>query len=209
MRIEEFALASVLSVSLELWDWRRRMSELYADARATRDRAAACERWREGRGALFGSHPQSPLAAGGAPLSWFPYAPEWRVEAGFEPEPSAAAPRWETAEGFFHRIGSLVFDAPPGSGVLAVWWLDAYAGGVFVPFRDATAGATTYGGGRYLIDTAKGADLGHTADRVVLDFNFAYHPSCAYDPAWPCPLAPAENRLGFAVEAGGRLSVSR
>jgi uncharacterized protein (DUF1684 family) len=73
-----------------------------------------------------------------------------------------------------------------------------------VPLRDATAGTTTYGAGRYLLDTVKGADLGMEGDRLVLDFNFAYNPSCAYDPRWVCPLAPPPNRLDVAIEAGER-----
>jgi hypothetical protein len=80
--------------------------------------------------------------------------------------------------------------------------MDTYGGGVFLPFRDATSGLHTYGGGRYLLDTAKGADLGHTGNLVVLDFNFAYHPSCVYSPRWSCPLPPAENTIALRVEAG-------
>ncbi len=88
---------------------------------------------------------------------------------------------------------------------LEVHWLEAYGGGVFLSFGDATSGRETYGGGRYLLDTVKGADLGSAGDRLVLDFNFAYNPSCAYDPRWVCPLAPPANRLPVAVEAGERL----
>ena len=80
-----------------------------------------------------------------------------------------------------------------------------YGGGVFLPFRDETNGATTYGAGRYVLDTVKGADLGGADGRLVVDFNYAYHPSCAYDPRWSCPLAPATNRLVGPVEAGERL----
>ncbi len=64
----------------------------------------------------------------------------------------------------------------------------------------------TYGGGRYLLDTVKGADLGSTFDRLVLDFNFAYNPSCAYDPAWACPLAPAGNVVDVEIPVGERYS---
>ena len=88
---------------------------------------------------------------------------------------------------------------------LTAYWLQEYGGGVFLPFRDATAGSGTYGGGRYLLDTAKGADLGSSGDRVVLDFNFAYHPSCVHDPRWSCPLAPTDNALTMTVNAGERL----
>jgi uncharacterized protein (DUF1684 family) len=87
---------------------------------------------------------------------------------------------------------------------LEVSWLTAYGGGAFLCFRDATSGTESYGGGRYLLDTVKGADLGEDGGRLVLDFNFAYNPSCSYDPGWVCPLAPPANRLAVAVEAGER-----
>ena len=86
---------------------------------------------------------------------------------------------------------------------LPLLWLDAYGGGLFLPFRDATNGGETYGGGRYLLDQVKGADLGASADgRLILDFNYAYHPSCAHDPQWTCPLAPAGSVLHLPVRAG-------
>ena len=63
-------------------------------------------------------------------------------------------------------------------------------------------GRETYGGGRYLLDTVKGADLGFDGPRLVLDFNYAYHPSCAWDSRWSCPLAPPSNWLTEPVRAG-------
>ena len=89
---------------------------------------------------------------------------------------------------------------------LDLYWLEGYAGGLFVPFADATSGETTYGAGRYLLDTVKGADLGTHHGRLVLDFNFAYNPSCSYDPRWSCPLAPPGNRLTVAITAGERVA---
>lgn len=85
-----------------------------------------------------------------------------------------------------------------------MWWLGSYGGGVFVPVKDTSAGHATYGGGRYVLDTVKGADLGGSAADgiLVLDLNFAYNPSCAYDPAWACPLAPPGNVLAREVGAG-------
>ena len=93
----------------------------------------------------------------------------------------------------FTRIGRLTIPFPGGERSLGAYWMAGYAGGLFVPFRDATNGAETYGAGRYLLDTAKSADLGPGAapNSVVLDFNFAFHPSCAFDPKWSCPLALA------------------
>jgi hypothetical protein len=88
---------------------------------------------------------------------------------------------------------------------LDVWWLDQYGGGLFLPLRDGTAGETTYGGGRYLLDTVKGADLGTRARRLIIDLNFLYHPSCRYDSSWSCPLAPPGNTITATIEAGERM----
>ena len=108
----------------------------------------------------------------------------------------------------FRRIGWIEVPFPAGTRRLAVYWMAGYAGGLFVPFRDATNGRETYGAGRYLLDGAKSADLGGDPVRstLVLDFNFSYHPSCAFDPKWACPLAPPENRIDIRVEAGERLT---
>ena len=108
----------------------------------------------------------------------------------------------------FTRIGSVEVMLPGGTRQLGVYWMAGYAGGLFLPFRDGTNGRETYGAGRYLLDTAKSADLGPGAapGSLVLDFNFAFQPSCAFDPKWSCPLAPPENRLDIGVEAGERLA---
>ena len=108
----------------------------------------------------------------------------------------------------FSRIGFVDIPFASGPRRLGVFWMAGYAGGLFVPFRDATNGTETYGAGRYLLDAAKSADLGGDGERgtLVLDFNFAYHPSCAFDPKWACPLAPPENRLDLPIRAGERLA---
>ena len=108
----------------------------------------------------------------------------------------------------FRRIGHVRLSGPLGSHSLAVFWIDAYGGGLFLPFRDATSGNETYGAGRYLLDTIKGADHGGDAanSTLVIDFNLAYHPSCTYDPRWSCPLAPPENVLTLPVRVGERLA---
>lgn len=107
----------------------------------------------------------------------------------------------------FRRIGSIPLSGPLEGQRLAVYWIDAYGGGLFLPFRDATAGRESYGAGRYLLDTIKGSDLGGDAERgmLLLDFNMAYPPSCAYDPRWACPLAPPDTFLSLPVPAGERL----
>ena len=182
------------------------MNELYDEVRSLRERdpRTAHERWRDGRDELFRSHPQSALppeeriAFRGLP--YHDYDPAFAFTAAVRPLPQERYDVDTSTGGVipFVRFGAV--DLPLGT--LEVFWLDAYSGGVFLPFRDATSGKTTYGGGRYLLDTAKGADLGSRADTLVLDFNFSYHPSCHYDPKWVCPLAPLANRLAVAVDAG-------
>ena len=192
-----------------LLDWRRRVADLYSAVRAKlpSDAAAAHALWRSGRDELFRAHPQSPVpgseraAFGGLP--YYAYDPRFAKRGRIRALPEE---RYDvgTSDGGvipFVRFGAVDLDV----GSLEVFWLDAYSGGVFLPFRDATAGRTTYGGGRYLLDTAKSADLGTVGDELVLDFNFAYHPSCRYDPKWVCPLAPLGNRLQVAIEAGERM----
>jgi uncharacterized protein len=194
---------------VELTDWRRRVAELYAAVRHEADPATGHATWRAGRDALFRTHPQSPLAVDDplrtTGLPCWPYDPALRFEVPLRPAPPATLELDTGTDGTttMERAGVLEV---PGVGALDAWWLAQYGGGLFVPLRDGTAGAETYGGGRYLLDTAKGADLGGLDGRVVLDLNFAYHPSCRYDPAWTCPLAPAGNRVTVPVRAGERLA---
>ena len=102
------------------------------------------------------------------------------------------------------RAGQLVFAAGGVERRLVAYTQvgpEANAGELFVPFRDATSGGETYGGGRYL--DLPVAPLG----RYALDFNRAYHPYCVYSDAYSCPLPPAENTMALAVRAGERLRV--
>jgi len=168
--------------------------------------------WRKVRDELTGSHPQSPLAAesrdGFAGLAYFDYDPSFRVHAAMvrsEPvEREIGTSRWSSYR--FSRFAIAEFELHARPHQLDCYWLEGYAGGLFLPFGDPTNAVTTYAAGRYLLDTVKGADLGTHDDMLVLDFNFAFNPSCAYHPRWVCPLAPAENRLPVAIEAGERLA---
>ncbi|MBA2694498.1 MAG: DUF1684 domain-containing protein [Actinobacteria bacterium] len=193
-------------MTLTLLDWRRRVQALYREVRAAPDPADGHACWRAVRDELFATHSDSPLLPGarqdfsGLPVA--AYDPAWRFEVEVEPfvEPGhLEVPTGTDGTVVFDRIGRAVL---PGVGGLDVWWLGSYGGGVFVPLKDASAGRRTYGGGRYLLDTVKGADLGGGFGRLVLDLNFAYNPSCAYDPAWACPLAPPGNVLDVEVPVG-------
>jgi hypothetical protein len=199
------------TAELELADWRRRVVALYEAVRAERAPQQAHALWRRRRDELMRKHPQSPLLPGdelrasGVPC--WPYDPELRFELEVRPSPAPAALTLPTGGGevtTLRRIGLVALPAPLDAA-LDVWWMEQYAGGLFLPVRDGTAGDTSYGGGRYLLDTAKGADLGSHHGRLIVDFNFLYHPSCRYNPDWQCPLAPAGNTIAYAVRAGERL----
>jgi uncharacterized protein (DUF1684 family) len=142
--------------------------------------------------------------------------------AGFAPIAIATAPTSASSGAFggpidlpssgsggipFKRIGRVPLAGPLEGSSLDVFWIDAYGGGLFLPFRDGTSGTETYGAGRYLLDTIKSADHGgdYRTGELLLDFNMAFHPSCAYDPKWSCPLAPPENRLTVPIRVGERL----
>ena len=221
-----------LAETLQLADWRRRIADLYAEVRvlSATDVPAALELWRTTRERLFREHPQSPV-----PLDQrqafrarhFPTDPSLRFEVAVAPDDVPPAPAAGGLAGIaglaglamelpvsaggtmsFSRIGHVEVPFAAGARRLGVYWMAGYAGGIFLPFRDATSGNETYAAGRYLLDSAKSADLGGDAERgtLILDFNFAFQPSCAFDPKWACPLAPPENRLDIAIRAGERLA---
>jgi uncharacterized protein len=193
---------------LVVLDWRRRVAEIYADVRRATDRRAAWTAWRAARDDLFASHPASPLPRAERSafrgLGMVDYDPAAGVLADVRPATPTVV---ELAAGdgatyAFTRFAVAEFELAGQPHELDVHWLHGYAGGVFVSFTDETTGRSTYGGGRYLLDTIKGADLGGSGGRLTFDFNFAYNPSCSYDPAWSCPLPSATNRLACPVAAG-------
>ena len=198
--------------TLQLADWRRRAAELYARVRATEEPLEAWWIWREGRDRLFRGHPQTPLdpdvREDFAGLAYFDYDPALRFLVEVGPAAGAETEIVELGADGTIRLepaGRTLGLASDLGGELTLYWVAGYGGGLFLPFTDATSGRGTFGGGRYVLDGIKGADLGSAAGRLVVDFNFAYNPSCAYSPAWTCPLAPPGNRLGAAIEAGERM----
>jgi uncharacterized protein (DUF1684 family) len=226
-----------VAATLTLADWRRTIGSLYADVRriAATDPAAALDHWRATRERLYREHPQSPVPADRRATfraRHFDHDPALRFELAVEPlaastmaggpAPFGGAIDFEaTPAGLaidlpvsaggamaFRRFGAVTIPLPGGPRRLELYWMEGYAGGLVLPFRDATNGTDTYGAGRYLLDAAKSADLGgdRAAGTLILDFNFAYQPSCAFDPKWACPLAPPSNRLDLPIRAGERLT---
>lgn len=198
-----------MSQSLQLLDYRRRVAEIYRSARQSPPTEETWLRWRTARDQLFANHPQTPLENPNEfeALPYFPFDPEWRVEANFQSTEDSESLIGHAGQGTtrFIKVGIADFEFNSERHQLEVLWLDAYGGGIFVPFKDETNGNQTYGGGRYLIDTVKGADLGQTDTGLVLDFNYSYHPSCVHSYRWSCPLAPSSNTLSMAVTAGEKL----
>lgn len=201
--------------SLQLADWRRRVFGLYAGVRqlSANDPAAGHELWKSGRDELFAGHPQSPLLpddrARFTGLTVARYDPDWRFELEVRrPDEPVRLVLDSATDGPipFSLVGTVRL---PYLGTLDLWRVSGYAGGLFLPVKDGLAGVPggTYGGGRYLLDTMKGADLGGGAgdDAIIVDFNFAYNPSCAYDPSWSCPLAQAGNTIGAEIPVGERM----
>jgi uncharacterized protein len=207
-----------MSDYLDLYDYRTRVAEMYRARRqatlAGEDAATILQHFRDSRDKLIANHPQSALDQGQKQkfqgLHYFPYNPAMCVEADIENdvEPlllNVAMNAEETMT--MTTVARLHFTLEDIKVTLSLFWLNIYGGGLFLPFRDTTSPVESYGGGRYLFDTIKGSEFlpvpGSPGDkRILLDFNYAYNPSCAYNDKQVCPLAPFENRLQVPIRAG-------
>jgi uncharacterized protein (DUF1684 family) len=187
--------------ALELTDYRAAVARMYQDGT---DLAG----FRARRDELFGRHPQSAIPpaerATFAGLRYFPANDDAIADVPLREAAGEIDIDTGGEDGVVHYTRAGILDTPWGE--LSLWWIKAYGGGLFLPVRDTTCGPDSYGGGRYLTDTVKGTfgrgvqPLGD--GRVRLDLNYLYNPSCAYDDAWLCPLAPPENRLDVPIRAG-------
>jgi uncharacterized protein (DUF1684 family) len=214
---------------LDLYDWRMRVAKLYRDReaswRAGADDEVTLSRFRAERDALFARHPQSPLSDEAQRsfngLQYFPYDATLKLEATLEGDSGGESITFDNGSEamLLHPCAGLRFTLAGRARRLTVYWVAAYGGGLFLPFRDTSGPDESYGGGRYLFDTVKGSDFlrldwgngepldamrrpGYLGGRVIVDFNYAYNPSCAYDSRWVCPLAPRENWLPLPIRAG-------
>ena len=168
--------------------------------------------FREGRDKEFRDKAESPLKeedfAAFKGLNYFPVDTDLRVTAQFTRTPSEKWFQMPTSSGKtkkFVKFGVLKFRIGRKPLTLSVYQMDPavaakfpeYADLLFIPFKDTTNRTETYGGGRYIdIRKPKGTS-------VILDFNLAYNPSCAYGgEKWNCPIPPSENSLKVAIAAG-------
>lgn len=195
--------------AVDLLDWKRRIFALYAEVRAEADPETAWRRWRVVREELYRTHPQSPIPAHARAAyrdAVFPYDPAYRVVAEVVDAPPAPSPLPASTGGTFafSRVGVARFALFGREHELELHWNEGYGNGLMLAVADETNGDESYRGGRYVLDTVKGADLGGAGRELLVDFNFAFNPSCAFDLRWSCPLPPPANRLPARIAAGER-----
>jgi uncharacterized protein (DUF1684 family) len=162
--------------------------------------------FRTARDRFFKEHPQSPLTPeqrdSFAGLRYFPENPALRLALPVElfERPSTIVVQTSTGDAqSYRRLGRLHFTVDAQE--LSLTLFADEAGGLFLPFADALAGGETYGAGRYLEPEPLGDG------RVLVDFNLAYNPYCAYNDDWSCPITPPENRLAVAIRAGEQVFI--
>jgi uncharacterized protein (DUF1684 family) len=152
---------------------------------------------------FFGTHPQSPLTPEQKKdfqgLDYFPENPALRLELEVEQFPEKERVEFQTSTGttrYYTRYGKIHFEV---EGQPAELTLYSEEHGFFLPFVDSLANKETYGAGRYLEPDPL------SNGKVLVDFNLAYNPFCAYNDRWSCPLTPFENRLKLPIRAGEKI----
>ncbi|MGM0605319.1 MAG: DUF1684 domain-containing protein [Halobacteriota archaeon] len=175
------------------------MADTNFDTDAWRDRIREQRAQKE---RYFAEHPRSPVPGDDfAGLDYYPPDPEYRFVRPLEEYDDPESITVETtADGHqhYHRVGAFRFTID-ATEVTIQAYQPPDADRLWVPFRDATSGETTYPAGRYL-DLEP--DAHETDQGWILDFNEAYNPTCAYSAAYECPLVPTENWLEVPIEAG-------
>jgi uncharacterized protein (DUF1684 family) len=159
--------------------------------------------FRAGKDEFFGSHPQSPLTRdqkkGFKGLAYFPENKALRLEVKVEEFPVKESFEMQTSTGglqHYERFGRFSFEVEGETVALTLFQNEH---GFFLPFVDSLADHETYPAGRYLEPEPL------PGNRLIVDFNLAYNPYCAYNDMWSCPITPAENRLKAAIRAGEKV----
>jgi hypothetical protein len=160
----------------------------------------AIEAQRAEKDRFFRSSPYSPIEdrLNFSGLNYYPPDPNYRFSLPLQPVEEPEPLIFQTSTGdeqTYYRIGTVEFEVEGQPGRLAVY-RSPHHDELFLPFRDATSGTETYGAGRYLEpeEQANG--------ELLVDFNLAYNPFCAYSDSYSCPIPPFENHLKIAIHAG-------
>lgn len=159
------------------------------------------QEFRKEKDEFFGRDHQSPLTADQQRnfhgLAYFPENPSLVIKAKIDRGVEPKIIRMQTTKGeeqTYRPYGVVRFQVD-GKDTQVTLYASENSHELFLPFRDATSGKESYGAGRYL-------DLHAHGDEIVIDFNYAYNPYCAYNPDWNCPLPPSENWLKIPIRAG-------
>lgn len=161
---------------------------------------ASLSEFRKAKDDFFANHPNSPLTpeqkVNFKGLNYFSENPNLRREVEVEPFPEQEEVQMPTSTGevkSYTRYARFSFEV---DGKPAELTLYNSPSGLFLLFVDSLAGSETYGAGRYLEPEPL------PNGKILVDFNLAYNPYCAYNDMWSCPIPPAENRLNVPVRAG-------
>lgn len=164
------------------------------------------QRFRHHRDEYFGQDEHSPLTPeqreGFAGLAYFDPNPEMALILELDTSGATVGERimLGTTDGTakeFIRAGTIAISvAPNESPATFTVFKEPDRGRFYLPFRDGTAGDETYAVGRYLDPQAR------PDGRLIVDFNYAYNPYCAYGDGWSCPIPPRENITPVRIEAG-------
>lgn len=158
------------------------------------------DHYRSQKDDFFSHSPQSPftleMQANFTGIKYFPEVPALQMELEIEEFEVKDRVEIQTTTGdmrTYQRFGKIHFEIEGEPTELTVY---STPHGYFIPFVDSQAGKETYGAGRYLDPEAL------PDGKLLVDFNLAYNPYCAYNEAYSCPLTPSENRLKVAIKAG-------
>jgi uncharacterized protein (DUF1684 family) len=132
-------------------------------------------------------------------LNYFPENPALHLVLPVEEFETKEKIKMPTSTGevqAYTRFGKIKFEVEGQPAELTIY---ASRDGFFLPFVDALVGKETYGAGRYLEPSLAGTG------KLLIDFNLAYNPYCAYNENWSCPITPAENRIKVPIQAGEKV----
>jgi len=185
---------------------------LTTSAMAQKNHQEEIEEWQAEMNEEFGNKKTSPLVKADRKqftgLDFFPISDNFRFQARFVRTPGQLPFQMATTTGrkpIYEKYGEVHFTYQGNDYQLDVFQghdlreMEEYANYLFLPFLDASNGFDTYGGGRYMeiwiTDITEDGQL-------MVDFNKAYNPYCAYSDQYSCPVVPKQNYLDFRVEAG-------
>jgi uncharacterized protein (DUF1684 family) len=174
----------------------------FTDTSVKEDYTTEIKRFRTEKEAFFREGKGSPLENTSTfkGLSYYEPTPEYRIQADLSLITNNDSIPIQMSDGKTEKLAKYAYATFQLGGKSHQLLLLKHAEeeGLFLPFGDQTNGFDTYGGGRYLDLELKQNER----DKIILDFNLAYNPFCAYNKNYSCPLPPRENQLAVEIRAG-------